>query len=369
MKKWHLSLFIFFFVGFFITIRVTSQQYISVFKHVAQEDISHLEVIAPSNINEIIVDVFDENKEMSHSISLMNPVLKSGNNVKNNSNVFYITKDSVAFNRFNKLVVYNETVHPQSFEFIDLNTQESNVQKDVPFKRSGVEELKIMSYNIHHGKSLLGRYTLDQIVGIIRESEADIIGLQEVDTNFARSKFQNQLKYIADKLSMNYVYGDNVNIVGAKYGNGILSKHPIVSYENLKLPSGKEQRGLLSSVIDVDGTKINFLNTHLGLSAAERLVQVQTISKYLETLSNDVVLVGDFNATHSSREVHEMSKKLTDVGYVTDNSHTPTFEVPFLSKRIDYIFISSNIKVRDYKVIRENASDHYPLIAYIKIRK
>lgn len=228
--------------------------------------------------------------------------------------------------------------------------------------------MKIMSYNIHHGKSLLGMYTLDEIADIIKESEAEIIGLQEVDSYFARSKFQNQLKYLADKLLMNYAYGYNINIAGAKYGNGILSNYPIVSYENLKLPSGKEQRGLLSAVINIDSKKINFLNTHLGLTASERLIQVQTISKYLDTLSNEIILVGDYNATDNSREVHEMSKKLTDVGYVTNNNHIPTFEVPFLSRRIDYIFTSSNIKINDYKVIRKNASDHYPIIADIKIR-
>jgi len=164
---------------------------------------------------------------------------------------------------------------------------------------------------------------------------------------------------------MNYAYGANVNIVGAKYGNGILSKYPIVSYENLKLPSGKEQRGLLSAVIDIDGKKLNFLNTHLGLTSSERFIQVKTIRKYLETLSDEIILVGDFNDVHSSAEVHEMSKKLTDVGYITNNAYDPTFEVPFLSRRIDYIFVSSNIQAKNYTVIRKNASDHYPIVVEI----
>ena len=236
-------------------------------------------------------------------------------------------------------------------------------------RKNGVEKLKIMSYNIHHGKSLLGIYTLDEIVNIIKQSEADIIGLQEVDSNFARSMFKDQLRYLGNKLDMYNVYGDNVNTFGAKYGNGILSKYPIESYENIRLPSGKEQRGMLSAVIYIEGNKLNFLTTHLGLTSQERLSQIQTISKYLETLSNEVVLVGDFNATYESYEVREMSKKLRDVGYITDNKNIPTFEVPFMSRRIDYIFISSNINVTDYKIIFENASDHYPVTANIKIIK
>ncbi|GEM_PF-687994 len=369
MKKWSRTIFIFFLLGFFFTLRVAYRQHVNVIKYVNDEGISHLEVIAPTNTKSITFDVFDENKQMTHSISLTNPVLKLEDNAKNNNNIFYITKDTVAFNRFNKLVIYDETEHPRSFEFINLQTQEVNLDRGTSFKESRIEELKIMSYNIHHGKNLLGIYTLDQIANIIKDSEADIIGLQEVDANFARSKFQNQLKYLADKLSMNYVYGDNVNIIGAKYGNGILSKYPIVSYENLKIPSGREQRGLLSAVIDINDQKINFLNTHLGLTASERLVQVQAISKYLSTLSNEVILVGDFNTMYNSREVHEISKKLTDVGYVTNNNYISTFEVPFVSRRIDYIFISSNIEAKDYRIIRERASDHYPIVADIKIKK
>jgi len=131
MKKWCLIISIFFLLSFFITITATSPEYVNVIKYVAEEDISHLEVVTPSNITEITVDVFDENKEMSHSISLKNPVLKSVDNVKNsNNNIFYITKNSVAFNRFEKLVVYNKLMHPQYFEFIDLDTQELNIQKD-----------------------------------------------------------------------------------------------------------------------------------------------------------------------------------------------------------------------------------------------
>lgn len=367
MKRLYLTILIFFFVGFLVTNSTTHNQYVNVIKYVTEENTSHLEVITPSNINNITVDVFDENKQMSHSISLVNPVLKSTDNAKNSNNVFYITKDSAAFNRFNKLIIYSDLVHPQYFEFNDLNIKEIHVSNDMPVKRSGIKELKIMSYNIHHGKSLLGRYTLDEIANIIEESGADIIGLQEVDSNFVRSKFQNQLKYLADKLSMNYAYGDNVNIVGAKYGNGILSKYPIESYENLKLPSGKEQRGLLAAVIDIDGNKINFLNTHLGLTSSERLVQVNTISKYIDTLLGEVILVGDFNDVHRSRSVHEMTKKLSDIGYITNNSRVPTFEVALLSKRIDYIFISKNIKANKYKVIRSNASDHYPIVADVKI--
>jgi endonuclease/exonuclease/phosphatase family metal-dependent hydrolase len=35
--------------------------------------------------------------------------------------------------------------------------------------------------------------------------------------------------------------------------------------------------------------------------------------------------------------------------------------------RIDYIFASKNIEIIDYEVLIENMSDHYPIIAKLKI--
>lgn len=369
MKKWSCIILLFFLLGFSLTINTNSREYINVVKYSEDDYVSYVEVITPKNVTTMTMDVFDANKKMTHSILLTDPVLKLGNNVKNNNNVFYITKDSVDFNKFNYLVLHDQIKYSRSFQFTDLKTQELSESRAPSLKRSGVMQFKVMSYNIHHGKSLLGINTLDEIATIIEENGADIIGLQEVDSNFARSRFKNQIKYLASKLSMNYIYGDNVNIVGAKYGNAILSKYPIISYENIKIPSGKEQRGLLAAVIDVNGEKINFLNTHLGLSSLERRSQVKVISKYLNTISKEVILVGDFNAQPSSMEVHEMSKKLNDVGYTTNNNRIPTFEVPFLSGRIDYIFTGPNIEPVSYKVLRKKASDHYPIVADVKLIK
>lgn len=369
MKKWNWIVLLFFLLGFSLTINANSKENINIIKYVTDDLVSHVEVITPINISSITLDVFNANKEMTHSILLTDPVLKSGDNIKDNSNVFYITKDFADFDEFNELVLYSKTKYPEYFKFVDLSTQELDKNRTLFLKTSETLDFKVMSYNINHGKSLLGMNTLDEIADIIEESGADIIGLQEVDANFARSQFKNQIKYLADKLSMNYVYGDNVNIVGARYGNGILSKYDIISYENIKIPSGKEQRGLLVAVIDIDGYKINFLNTHLGLCPSERMTQIKIISNYLNTILGETILVGDFNYLPSSEEAHEMSKRLTDVGYATNSNRTPTFEVPFLSGRIDYIFIGSNIKPINYKVLYKKASDHYPIVADIKIIK
>ncbi|KJF25692.1 hypothetical protein TZ02_17325 [Clostridium aceticum] len=225
-----------------------------------------------------------------------------------------------------------------------------------------------MSYNIHHGRNLFGKYSLDEIAEVIKKSGAEIIGLQELDNGVVRSRFEDQIKYLSEKLSMEYVYGYNVNLLGGKYGNGILSKYPIESYENFHLPSGRERRGLLTAVIDVKGKKINFLVTHLGLNQQERQNQVNAIEKYMDTISDDVILVGDFNAKPKSKEIQLISKRLIDAAYATGKDEEPTFDLPVLSARIDYIFTHKNLRPLKYDVIKSRASDHYPITATIKIQ-
>ncbi len=61
---------------------------------------------------------------------------------------------------------------------------------------------KVMTYNVHHGKGLDKKVDLDRICKVITNSNADIIGLNEVDRYFSkRSHFQDQMEYLTNKLN------------------------------------------------------------------------------------------------------------------------------------------------------------------------
>ncbi|HQA48680.1 MAG TPA: endonuclease/exonuclease/phosphatase family protein, partial [Bacillota bacterium] len=143
--------------------------------------------------------------------------------------------------------------------------------KATPLYKSSQFDIRIMSYNIHHGISRDGKLDINKIAEVIRESGAQIVGLQEVDNFHPRSKFTNQAKWLADEVGMYGVYGANLSIGPTQYGNAVLSRFPIVSYTNIPLPSGLEPRGCLLAEIDVCGHRLTFLTTHLGLSKDERI--------------------------------------------------------------------------------------------------
>ena len=53
-------------------------------------------------------------------------------------------------------------------------------------------DLRIITYNIHHGEGIDDVYDLDRIAAVIRDSGADIATLQEVDRHLLeRSNFED----------------------------------------------------------------------------------------------------------------------------------------------------------------------------------
>ena len=245
----------------------------------------------------------------------------------------------------------------------------ADLVKAAPLYRNSQFDIRIMSYNIHHGISRDGKLDINNIAKVISESGAQIVGLQEVDYRFIRTFFREQARELAEKLDMYYYFGENFTLFGAGYGNAVLSKFPIVSASNLQLDSKGEQRGVISARIDIHGKEVNFLVTHLSLNRSIRDTQLQQIKKYIGLLEDEVILVGDFNSTpeageimYIERELKEATKELGKEGLYTFVGRDGTRE------RIDYIFLSPEITVSDVYTIESDASDHLPLVADIGIK-
>jgi endonuclease/exonuclease/phosphatase family metal-dependent hydrolase len=241
--------------------------------------------------------------------------------------------------------------------------------KATPLYRSSQFDIKVMSYNIHHGISRSGKLDVDSIAEVIKESSAHIVGLQEVDSRFVRSFFRDQAKELAEKLDMYYYFGENFTLLGAGYGNAVLSKFPIVSASNLQLNGKGEQRGVVSARVDIYGKEIDFLVTHLSLNRAIRDTQLQQIRRYIQLLEGEVILVGDFNSTHEAGEIMYIERELREAVKEMGRDELYTFVGRNGTKeRIDYVFLSPEITVSDVYTIDSDASDHLPLVADIGIK-
>ena len=226
-------------------------------------------------------------------------------------------------------------------------------------------ELKILSWNIWLDGNL------GNIIEFVRESDADIIGMQEV----IPEREPNILESLA-ALGYHHAFSTVMELRhdGKKMGNAVFSRFPILSHDTTAL--SEEPRRLADHVVlDVNGESIHIFNTHIMHTHQKQSdVQDSQIEKLLSLLPETRVLVmGDFNATPESGVVRRMSEVLIS----TDPSNTPTWSMypagchacdpQSVYTRLDYIFASRDLATHSPAVGKSDASDHLPISVTVSI--
>ena len=158
-------------------------------------------------------------------------------------------------------------VEPQLF-FHHMNPlEEATVPVLIMEDKHGIT---VMTYNVRHGRGIDGRVDLERIAAVIRESEADIVALQEVDRYWWRSGMEDQIRRLGEKLEMSWVYAPAIAAGWMQYGNAVLSRFPLVEGEMVLLPGWREPRNMMRVLVEIDGVPVELINTHLGVHAGER---------------------------------------------------------------------------------------------------
>lgn len=235
-----------------------------------------------------------------------------------------------------------------------------------PVKNQG--ELSILSYNIHHGVDYNQVYDLSNIAKVIETTGAGIVALQEVDVNWgARSYMTDQVAWLANRLTMKSAFAPALQNQTGFYGVGILSKYPIVHSEYHLLPGKLERRVLLVAQIDVEGTMIYVFNTHLGLSAEDRALQVEKILEVVKQYEYEhKILLGDFNTLSDAPELAPLKQYFCEEekGVGLGSNETLIGR----KQRIDSIFVSPSVVIQKLVTLVYSASDHFPLYARVLLR-
>jgi endonuclease/exonuclease/phosphatase family metal-dependent hydrolase len=172
-----------------------------------------------------------------------------------------------------------------------------------------MKTLQIVTYNIHKGFSHFKlRVSLHDLRERLRTLGADIVFLQEVQGSHARHQLlhQNwptapQYEFLADTLWGDFAYGKNAVYDAGHHGNAILSKYPILRWDNEDISMSRlENRGLLHCEIEVPGwdRRLHCINVHLGLFAHWRRKQIEILHDRIGRLvprEDPLVIAGDFN--------------------------------------------------------------------------
>ncbi|HEX2135737.1 MAG TPA: endonuclease/exonuclease/phosphatase family protein [Microvirga sp.] len=240
---------------------------------------------------------------------------------------------------------------------------------------------RILTYNVRRCLGIDGGLSPARIAEVIAASSPDIVALQELDVGRARSGGIDQAQAIAHELGMRHIhFNAALRVLEEEYGDAILTARPSKLVKAGPLPGclrrpSLEPRGALWASVQVGGSEVQVINTHLGLRRPERLAQVDALlsAEWLgnPTCRDPAILLGDFNALPGSRAYGRLAARLRDAQGVFHRRPRPTFPSRLPVFRIDHVFVSRSIEVVRAEVVRTPlarvASDHLPLLVEFRI--
>jgi endonuclease/exonuclease/phosphatase family metal-dependent hydrolase len=239
------------------------------------------------------------------------------------------------------------------------------------------EKVRVATYNIHKCVGLDRLTRPQRIVDVLRQINADIIGLQEVVSISGQEAEMDQARYIAEALGMEYRMGVTRTIRNGVYGNVLLSRFPFLSDRTFDLSHpGREERGCLHADIALmKGWTLHIYNLHLGTAYLERRRQARHVMKELmsdlEYQKGARILLGDFNDWTGSLPTKLFSAHFAgeDIRRKLQRRRTYPGVLPFL--HLDHIYYDPTLILKGAKLYKSRksliASDHLPLFADFRL--
>jgi endonuclease/exonuclease/phosphatase family metal-dependent hydrolase len=244
-------------------------------------------------------------------------------------------------------------------------------------------KLRLMTYNVHRCVGTDRKLDVERVAEVIAAEKPDVVALQELDVRRARTKGVDQAHRLAELLKMSSHFHPAMTVEEELYGDAILTCLPEKKVKADGLPlynriPGLEPRGAVWVTVDVKGTPVQIINTHLGLVPQEQKRQAAALlgGDWMahETWQAPGILLGDFNATPYSATYRLLKAALRDAQTSAagwDKTATATFPSNFPFMRIDHVFLTKGLRtvsVRSpYGPLARVASDHLPLVVDLEI--
>jgi len=246
-------------------------------------------------------------------------------------------------------------------------------------------QLRVLTVNTHKGFTVMNRrFVLPELRDAVRAVNADVVFLQEVQGTHERHSQRitawpaaPHYEFLADEIWPQFAYGRNAVYPSGHHGNAVLSKFPIVAYENHDVSVGRhEARGLLHCTLNVPGeaTPVHAICVHLGLVEVHRRRQLELLCEIVARqvpADAPLLVAGDFNDWRD--RAHRVLKRcvgLDEVFVRAQGRAARTFPARLPLLRLDRIYVRNARAHRPVALPRHpwsRLSDHAPLAAEVTL--
>lgn len=228
--------------------------------------------------------------------------------------------------------------------------------------------LRIASYNIRKSVGLDRRRDPMRILGIIKELDADIVVLQEVDerlgrrpTTLEREKIEEHTGLIATNVAVN-------DVSLGWHGNAVLVRKDMAVRQIKRIPlPGLEPRGAVNVEVEVSNTQVSIIGVHLGLLRTYRRRQLTEIHAQIpkQDLAHSLI-IGDFNEWSPTKGLDVLEEDFQIV------SPGKTFHTAQPVAALDRLALGKSLQLHDAGIKETGdskiASDHLPIWAEISAK-
>lgn len=188
-----------------------------------------------------------------------------------------------------------------------------NIENLFDLKRSGHEYREFTPYSKSNWNDKIYKIKLQNIARVIKDIDADIIALEEVESLQALK----DLRYTLKRKGLYYQYYKIANQKSTTVKVAILSKIPFVYTKEIRVTSSYKYRNILETKFKINNQDLYLFINHWKAKSgpeSQRIVSAKALRKRVQDLGyeKNIVLLGDFNSDYEEYKRFKRSRKLND---------------------------------------------------------
>lgn len=247
--------------------------------------------------------------------------------------------------------------------------------------------IKIISYNLNQGYYLYEKkIPQGELENYLIDDDPDICLLQEVNTAYIQDEIKG-LKAFGYKLKIPdigtsiyskypYVRKGHIDFIMAtnsciwgdfKIGSDTVRIYSVHFKSNQISKQAEDIVAVIEKENKIESKNIRGILRNYKNNVKIRAEQVKQVKEHILKSPYPVIIGGDFNDPPVSYTYREFNDFLQDAFKEKGLGFGISYQgvIPFL--RIDYLFVSKEIKILEFKTDSRKYSDHYPITAEVKI--